>query len=512
MSAVHDNTPVLIGVGFAMNRSLKAQESPEPLDMMELAIRDASRDAFRSGAMGSEGESANQTKSDMLLGQLECIAVQQGMWQYPNPAHHLANTLGCRAAETVLSDLGILQLTPLFELCDRISRGEQQLGVVTGGETKFRELRAKIAGEQITNSTQPDDTPAPDQHLVSSDPFASDIETHSQVFMPVQLFALIESALRAHKGLDVESHRDYVAEMYARFSEIAAYNPHAWHQDALQPSAIRNADDKNSMLAFPYTKKHNTQWNVNQSVAIIACSIAKAKELGIDETRWVYPFAAVRSNYVVTLGQQRTLHTHAGTRMIGERLMAITGTQAQNIDYADLYSCFPAAVQSFALDLELEGVCDYSVTGSMAFAGGPYNHAALDGVARMVEVLRDDKEQFDALGLVSNLSGIFGKTGVMLLGTRPRMSYQFEDITEAVAAVDGPLDTDLNYVGEATIVGYTVDYFKGVPTRALILADTLEGKRTMASCDDSAVVQAMLSKEFVGVKVQVLADNRFQIQ
>ena len=77
----------------------------------------------------------------------------------------------------------------------------------------------------------------------------------------------------------------------------------------------------------------------------------------------------------------------------GSAPLALAGACVDDVTAADLYSCFPAAVQSFALDLGLEGVCPYTVTGSMAFAGGPYNHGGLDGVARMVEVLREGRRR-----------------------------------------------------------------------------------------------------------------------
>ena len=63
----------------------------------------------------------------------------------------------------------------------------------------------------------------------------------------------------------------------------------------------------------------------------------------------------------------------------------------------------------------------------MAFAGGPYNHGALDGVARMVEVLRSGEGIRESagsarFGVTSNLSGIFGKQAIDSdTGTTPPM-------------------------------------------------------------------------------------------
>jgi len=219
--------------------------------------------------------------SEKLLEQIESISVPQGMWQYRNPGKLIGDALGCSSAKSVISDLGVLQLTLLSDLCRAIAAGEQDLGVVTGGEAQFRELRSMITQQPVTYTQQPEDTPEPDVHLTSHDPFCSDLEGQRGLHLPVELFAIIESALRFHQGLDIEAHRDKVAHLYSSFSAIAAANPHAWRREPMRAEEIRDATAKNPMLAFPYTKRHCTQWNVNQAVAMLVCSAAKAEQLGL---------------------------------------------------------------------------------------------------------------------------------------------------------------------------------------------------------------------------------------
>ncbi|MFN8644688.1 MAG: hypothetical protein U0802_24625 [Candidatus Binatia bacterium] len=78
---------------------------------------------------------------------------------------------------------------------------------------------------------------------------------------------------------------------------------------------IRNLTGRNAMLAFPYTKRHCSQWNVNHGVAIIVSSLATAEALGLDRRRWIFPVAAAESRHVVVLAQQRQLHSHAGSAL-----------------------------------------------------------------------------------------------------------------------------------------------------------------------------------------------------
>jgi hypothetical protein len=146
----------------------------------------------------------------------------------------------------------------------------------------------------------------------------------------------------------------------------------------------------------------------------------------------------------------------------------------------------------------------------MAFAGGPYNHGALDGVARMVEVLREGTDNNARYGLTSNLSGIFGKQAVALFSNHPNKNgYCFEDITEAVAAIDKPLPVTGDYTGAATIVGYTVVFGKEEPSHAFAYCDTPEGARTVVKSADKALLTRMTEKEFVGRTITIHEDRTF---
>ena len=494
------NTPVIVGVGFHQEQTQDPIESLEPYQLMVRAVRHAADDA------GSEG----------LLGQIESISVPQGLWQYRNPGKLIADALGCPSTKSVIADLGVLQLTLLSDLCQAIAAGEQEVGVITGGEAKFRALRSTITQQPIADTRQAEDTPLPEVHHTSSDPFCSDLEAQRGLRSPVEFFAIIESALRYHQSLDIEEHRDKIASLYSGFSDIAARNPHAWRRESVGADEIRNPTAKNSMLAFPYTKRHCSQWNVNRAVAIIVCSAAKAEQLGLDSGGWIYPLAAAQSKHVVPLAQQRQLHSHPGTVLSGERALALAGVSAKELTAAELYSCFPSAVQSCAQDLELEKVCPFTVTGAMSFAGGPFNHASLEGVARMVEVLRSDETREASerrIGLVSNLSGIFGKQACALFSNAPNGGgYGYEDVTASVAEKDLPLPLDGDYVGSATIVGYTVVFNKEALSHGIAICDTPDGERTVVKTDDKTLLELMIREEFCGRVIQVLSDGCFSLE
>jgi len=495
-----DNTPVIIGVGFCQEKQEDASASSEASQLMVNAIADAARDAGMPA----------------LVQQLESITVLKGMWEYKNPGKLIADQLGCSKAKSILADVGNLQLSALFDLCNAIVEGKQDVGVVVGGEAKYRELRAKIAGQQISNTVQGDETLAPDEYKGIPDPFATEAEASAGIFMPVELFSVIESAIRASRGLSHDAHRDVIANLYASFSQVAANNPRAWSREVLGAADIRNATDKNAMLAYPYTKKFNSQWNVNQGAAILVCSAAKAKMLGLDSARWIYPLSGVQSRHVTCLAEKKQFHTMPGAVISGGRAYTLAGITSKDVTAADMYSCFPAAVQIFGHDLKLDHI-PWSVSGSMAFAGGPFNHAAIDSVVRIVDVLRDPSAKQRQIGMVSNLSGIFGKQAVALFSNQPTVVsgkanvFAFDDVTAQVAKLDPPMKVNAQYSGSAKVVGYTVAYIKNSPSHAFVYCESESGERTVAKTADHSLLSRFLTEEFIGKTLTINNDRSISV-
>jgi acetyl-CoA C-acetyltransferase len=496
MTPLAPNTPVIVGVGFRRERSDDPTKCPEAYQLMVDAARSAAEDAG----------------SRELLGQIESISVTQGLWLYPNPGKLIGEALGCPKARSIVAGLGVLQLMPFDDLCRSIAAGEQEIGLVAGGEAKYRALRSTITQTPVADTEQ-DDSTQPDVRHTSPDPVCSDLEGARGLQSPTALFAVIESALRHQQGLSVEEHRDALARLYSDLSKVAASNPHAWSREVVPASDIRDASARNAMQAFPYTARHCSQWNVNQAVAIVVCSARKAEQLALPSANWIFPVASVESRHVVVLAQQRRLYSHPGTVMAGERALALAGASPKDVTAAELYSCFPAAVRSFAFDLRIEKDRPLTVTGGMPFAGGPFNHFSLEGVARMVEVLRPNSANTTSgrrLGLVSNLSGIFGKQAVVLLSneSNPR-GYGYDDITAAVAERDVPVPLNGDYVGPATIVGYTVVFQRGQVSHGVAICDTPAGERTVARCDDATLLDEMMRREFCGRVVDISPEGTF---
>lgn len=492
-AALSPNTPVIVGIGFHQEKIEDPAASRDPVGLMIESVRAAAADA---------GSAA-------LLPAIQSVTVPQGMWEYRNPGKMIADALGCPGATSILAGLGVLQLQLLSDLCNAIAAGEREVGVVTAGEAKYRRLRSTITGIPVADAA-PEGLPSPDVHQTSTDMWCSDLESKRGLTSPVEFFAIIESALRHARGITIERHRDDLAALYSAFSKVAAQNEHAWFRDPREVDEIRDATPKNPMLAFPYTKRHASQWNVNQAVAILVCSVGKARALGLDPSRWIYPLSAVHSKHVVAPAQMKDLASRLGTVVVGERALALAGVTRKDLVASELYSCFPAAIQSFAKDLAIPAECPWTVTGSMAFFGGPFNNASVEGAAALAEHLRNGKGR--RVGLVSNLSGIFSKMACAIMSNEPGPNgYQFEDVTAEVAAANPPLPIAEDYVGPATIAGYTVVFQGGSPSHAIAYCDVPGGARTVVRSSTPALLDALMREEAVGKTVQVAADGDFAL-
>jgi acetyl-CoA C-acetyltransferase len=483
-----DRTPVLVGVGVATQREDDFRRALEPMDLMHQAVQAAGRDT--GGGAGA-------------LGGVQWIAVPRGRWTYTNPAGAIARAIGAAQATTVLTSVGVLQQTLIGAACARIASGQAHTTLVAGSDAGWRLLRAQIAGEQVHESNEQG---SPDEYWEPAEELRHPLERRAGLQMPVGLYAIMESAFRYAHGWSLEEHRDRIARLYADFSRIAAANPHSWLQRELAPEEIREGSQRNPMQAFPYTRFHCASWNVDQASALLFCSQARAEELGIPRSRWVYPLASTESNHMVPVSQRACLHECAGARVAGQAALEAAGLQAAQIDLVDLYSCFPIAVQAYAeaLGLPLQGR-ELSLTGGMSFAGGPYNNYEFQATARAAELLRQGRGR---TALVSCVSGVLTKQGFGLWGREaPREGFVHADVSDAVAAQVESRPVLDGHEGPARVAGYTVLHGRGQPARGVLLMDAPAGQRVLVATEDPAWVDRLQSQEWVGRELLIAGER-----
>ena len=405
----------------------------------------------------------------------------------------------------VLGEIGVSQQTLITRACQRIASGEVAVAMVVGAEAKYRSLCASKAAGEAGETVQLE--VEPDVLLLPEDELWSEVESAAGLGMPVGYYAIMDSALRYRQGLSPDEHRDQMAQMYARFSEIAAANPDAWSDHAVDAATIRDPSPGNRMLAFPYTKLHNSQWNVDQAAGLIFCSAGLAEELGIARNKWIFPRASAESNFMSAVASRGELGGCPGFRAAGEAVMAAAGISFDAIRLRELYSCFPYAVRSQLHEFGMAPGGDLSVTGGMTFGGGPLNNFVFQATAKMAQLLRQNPTE---TGLVTTVSGMLTKQACALWSAVPNPGgWSFADVTEQARAASDIREIVAQYSGAAVVAGYTVLYQGGDPWRAVAVFDLPDGARTVAYSEEPELMQSMQEQEYCGRQLSV-ANGQFR--
>ena len=477
-----DRTPVLVGIGVATRREDNFERALEPIDLMHEAVDAAGIDSACAATLPG----------------VQAIAVPRGRWRYANPAGAIARAIGAADAQTVLASVGVLQQSLIGEACARIARGEAHTTLVAGADAGYRLLRAQIAGREAAEQVQDDQ---PDVFLSPKDELRHAVEKRAGIKMPVALYAMLESAYRAKNGWSVADHRDHLAELGARFSRVAAGNPHAWQRKPVAAATIRDTSERNPLQAFPYTRLHCSTWNVDQAAALLFCSAARAQALGIPRSSWIFPVASTESNHMVAVSARADLADCPGARIAGRAALEAGEIDANSLDLVELYSCFPIAVEAYAAALGLSLKRELTITGGMAFAGGPYNNYVLQATCRAAELLRARRGRN---ALVSSVSGVLTKQGFGLWSVDPApRGFVSADLSDAVAREQRVLEVDADFSGLAAVAGYTVLHGRGQAPRALALVDTPGMRRALVESDDAALIDRLQEEEFVGRQARI---------
>jgi acetyl-CoA C-acetyltransferase len=204
--------------------------------------------------------------------------------------------------------------------------------------------------------------------------------------------------------------------------------------------------------------------------------------------------------------ERRELHRCAGFARAGERAFQRAGRDLASVTHRELYSCFPSAVRVQLRELAIRDGRPFSVTGGMAFAGGPVNHFVLQALVRMAHLLRETP---GGTGLLTAVSGMLAKQGVSLWSSQPGSApFGHDDVSEATARETPSAPFDDAGEGPARIATWTVSYRDGRPERVSLLADFEDGRRALASSDEPGVLAAATREELCGRAVRISEGRR----
>lgn len=497
-----ERTPILVGVAQTVQRDAAPGEARGPVDMMV----DCSREA---------AEDAGLTPS--ALGEIDSLGVVDVLGgQYKDVGAFLAERLEVRPPDLHRPPAG--GNTPQYlvnRAAARIASGESRMALITGAEalasmaqaSKLKKPLAWAERDGVVAGTQPPD-------FVGTAKW----EVPYGFLLPVSTYPHFETALRAHYGHSPEFHQQYLGELFSRFSEVAATNPYAWFQKARSAKEIATETPENRFVGYPYTKYMNAHIRVDQGAALLMMSVARAKQLGVPESRWVYLHGCGDANDHWYVANRANLHSSPAIATIGRAALKMAGLTIDQIAYLDLYSCFPSAVEigRDELGIASDDPRPLTVTGGLPYHGGPANNYVSHSIATMARKLRDDPGSF---GLCTGLGWYITKHSIGIYSTAPiEKNWQREDPDQLQARVDAlpSVELDLESSGAGTVESYTVIHGREGAEKGVVTGRFANGKRFLAHTpDDPKLWEWMKTEEMVGRKGTVKTGgptNTFEFQ
>ncbi len=446
--------------------------------------------------------------SEALLRRSAVIAVAPPAgWLDGDPAARVGDLLGSHAA-TMRSSMqgGNGPQLILNVLAERIAAGQLDVALLCGGEALYTVSRAAREGG-------PAGWAAPDLARVAGEVLEGEhdpgtaAERDVGLIAPIMAYPLIENAIAHARGETVAEHLRTFSTLWAGFSEVAAEHPYAWTPRAYSPDELIAAGPGNRLVTHPYRKLHNANIQVDQAAAIILCSAAAARELGVAPDRWVFLQVGASATDEWNLSERDRLERSPAIAACGRSAFAHVGVDADGLAHIDLYSCFPAAVQVAARELSLGLDRRLTCTGGLTFFGGPGNNYATHGVIAVARALRSADP--GSVGLASALGWYATKHALAIYGNAPsrrpflalRPAFERPPSRSLV-----PPGTATEAVAETATVIYERD---GSPSYGILFALCHDGRRVLGITREVPVLETIASDGFIGARVEIAADRSF---
>jgi len=478
---------VIVGVGQLVGRDVDPDRPRDPL----AALREVARRAAADAGAG-----------DALLREVDtCGLVEVIGWSPRNAPQLLAESLGARSRRHwITATGGEIGLTLLGRACEAVARGSSRVALVAGCNLMQTLQSTRARGHA---RAWPEGGHGEPELVGASRWGTSEEEQRHGMRMPTDIYPLFETALRARRGLDPETHMQRVGALMSRFTEVAAKNPYAWFPVFRSADELVRPTPRNRMIAWPYPKYLNAVLATDQAAAAIVTDAETARALGVPSDRLVHWWGGAGAQERAWFVSERPdLATSPALRAAATAALARAGIESlDEIDLFDFYSCFPVAVEMACdmLGLAESDARGFTVTGGLPYAGGPGSAYTLHAVAALVERLR---ERPGSRGLVTGNGWYLTKHSAAVLASAPRERAP-RPAPEPELPAPQPLAT--RAAGRAQVETCTVVYDReGAPQRGIVLArlQTAEGApgpRVLAMPPpERDVLEALVQGEPVG--------------
>jgi len=276
---------------------------------------------------------------------------------------------------------------------------------------------------------------------------------------------------------------------------VAAENPYAWIRRPFTSAEIASPSASNRMIAWPYPKLMVANPTVNQGAAVIVTSLERARAARIPEHRLVHLWSGAAAMEPRDYLSRDQFHRSPAMEAVLEHALRQAGLGASDLDWVELYSCFPCVPKMARRVLRLGAEVVPTVTGGLTFFGAPLNDYMTHATAAMVRRLREGPS---AVGLLYGQGEFVTKHHALVLARQPaaRATLAADDAVQREAdRRRGEVPPIVEVAeGEATLETYTVVFDRdGAPIRPVAVLRTRGGARTMARvAGDPADREALL--------------------
>ncbi|MAB15229.1 acetyl-CoA acetyltransferase [Parvibaculum sp.] len=500
-----DRMPVLVGCGQNVQKEKDVEKAKSPMHLMA----DAAEAAAADTGLGKKLWDVVDTVTCVRFITDSPDSARLPFGRYPNAAKTLSNLIGANPAKTCYGPTG--GNTPQYLVnytAEQIAQGETDIALVAGSECFATMMRALGQGKVLDWH---DENPGQDRIDIGNEKAGvTETEKRHKLQYPVNIYPMFENAIRGQQGRTVEEHKLAVGKLMAPFTKVAAQHPQAWFPVERTPEEIATVTDANRYIGFPYTKYMNAIMQVDQAAAVVMMSVGKARELGIPQEKWVFLHGCGDANDLWFPTERVNYYTSPAIKKMGEKAFGMAGWDISQIDYIDLYSCFPSAVQigRDALGIAEDDPRELTVTGGLPYFGGAGNNYVMHSIATMMDKLRAKP---GTKGLCTSNGWYVTKHGMGLYSTLPKEG-KWE--REAPATYQAEIDAEKHPVvdetpnGKAKIETYTVVHGRDGPDFAIVFGrlDDTDARFVAHTPNDPATLKDMVERDQLGRPGTVVAD------
>lgn len=503
-----DLMPILVGCGQLTQRTAQAGKLEESLDPLALLTLASNRAVADTGA------------ADRLVQMIDNISVVRftadsseagrlPVGQYSNPPRSLGNRIGAKARLEYYTAVG--GNTPQWlvnRTAEEIARGETKVALLAGSEDLATLVGALNKGVKLNWGEDAGGEPI---HIGDNRRSSNDMERAHSLYFPVNAYPLFENGIRGHKGRSVREHQLEIGRLFSPFTKVAAGNPMSWFPTFRTPEEIATPGENNRYVGFPYTKYMNAIIQVDMAAAVVMTNVKTARDLGISKDKWVYLHGCAEATDIWHVSERVNYHSSPAIRKMGQKAFAMAGKGVADMDFFDLYSCFPSAVQIGCQELGIDELDrrGLTVTGGLPYFGGAGNNYVMHSIVMMMEKVRAQRGSFGLVTasgwyITKHAMGIYSTNAVKGDWQRedPK-SYQSELDTMARPAVNPKPE------GDGVVETYTVMHDRTGPKMGIIIGRQPNGSRFVAlTPNDPATLNDLMEREALGRRGRVTPGDK----